>query len=328
MSPAAGDTRSITRGQVTTGQPGHGQAAREQITRGQAWILAARPKTLPAAVVPVLVGSAVAVAADAFDAFPASVALVCALLIQIGTNLANDYFDFLKGADSEDRIGPIRVTQSGLIPPETVRNAMIGVFVLTFLLGLVLVFHAGWPVLLIGVASLVCAVVYTAGPYPLAYIGLGDLFVFIFFGVVAVNGTYFVQAHEWSTAALIASLPVGAISTAILVVNNYRDIDTDRVAKKRTMAVRLGRLGSRIEFQGLMLLAFAVPVIQVLLGASSPWLLLPLLSLPIALHVHRVLERATTATRTDGVALNGALARTGQLLAVFGVLYAVALSLS
>ncbi|MDX9759457.1 MAG: 1,4-dihydroxy-2-naphthoate polyprenyltransferase [Bacteroidota bacterium] len=306
---------------IAAGDPG-------QISRMQAWILAARPKTLPAAVVPVLVGSAVAADAGVFDALPAAIALVCALLIQIGTNLANDYFDFLKGADSEHRIGPIRVTQSGLIPPGTVRAAMIGVFALTFLLGLTLVVHAGWPILVIGVTSLICAVIYTAGPYPLAYIGLGDLFVFIFFGIVAVNGTYFVQALDWSSTALIASLPVGAISTAILVVNNYRDIDTDRVARKRTMAVRLGRLGSRVEFQLLMLLAFVVPVLQVLFGGASLWMLLPLSSLPIALHVLRVLERATTASHADGVALNSALARTGQLLAMFGVLYAVGLSLS
>ena len=299
-----------------------------RITRGQAWILAARPKTLPAAVVPVLVGSAVAADAGAFDAFPALIALVCALLIQIGTNLANDYFDFLKGADSEHRIGPIRVTQSGLIPPGTVRSAMIGVFALTFLLGLLLVFHAGWPVLVIGVVSLFCAVIYTAGPYPLAYIGLGDLFVFIFFGIVAVNGTYFVQALDWSNTALIASLPVGAISTAILVVNNYRDIDTDRVANKRTMAVRLGRRGSRVEFRLLMLLAFAVPALQILIGGASFWMLLPLSSQPMALHVLRVLERATTATPEDGEALNGALASTGRLLAVFGILYSVAIFLS
>lgn len=294
-------------------------AATAHISRAQAWVLASRPKTLPAAVVPVLVGSTVAAADGAFEPLPAVIALVCALLIQIGTNLANDYFDFIKGADSEHRIGPIRVTQSGLIPPATVRNAMIGVFALTFVLGLYLVSVGGWPILLIGVASLFCAVIYTAGPYPLAYVGLGDVFVFLFFGIVAVTGTYYVQALQWSTEALIASIPVGAISTAILVVNNYRDIDTDRVANKRTMAVRLGRSGTRLEFRLLMLLAFAVPLLQLLRSGFNAWLLLPLLSAPFALRVLRVMERTT-----DGTELNGALAGTGQLLAIYGVLYAAA----
>ena len=286
------------------------------ISRAQAWVLASRPKTLPAAVVPVLVGSAVAAADGVFVLLPALVALICALLIQIGTNLANDYFDFIKGADSEHRIGPVRVTQSGLIPPATVRAAMIGVFALTVLLGLFLVWIAGWPILLIGLASIFFAVIYTAGPYPLAYVGLGDLFVFIFFGVVAVTGTYFVQALTWSVDALIASLPVGAISTAILVVNNYRDIDTDRIAGKKTMAVRIGRGATRWEFRLLLLVAYVVPLLQILRGGHGVLLLLPLLSFPFAFRVLRIMERST-----DGMQLNGALAGTGQLLAVYGLLY-------
>ncbi len=287
------------------------------ISRAHAWVLASRPKTLPAAVVPVLVGSAVAASEGAFTALPAAVALLCALLIQIGTNLANDYFDFIKGADSEHRIGPVRVTQSGLIPPRTVRNAMIGVFVLTFILGLYLVSVGGWVILAIGVASLFCAVIYTAGPFPLAYVGLGDLFVFLFFGIVAVTGTHYVQALHWSMDAFIASLPVGAISTAILVVNNYRDIDTDRVANKKTMAVRIGRAATRMEYRLLLLLAYAVPVAQVLRTDAPLWLLLPLLSLPFAFRVLRIVGRST-----DGGELNNALAGTGQLLAVYGILYA------
>jgi 1,4-dihydroxy-2-naphthoate polyprenyltransferase len=290
----------------------------DRIGRARAWVLASRPKTLPAAFVPVMVGSAVAATEGAFTALPAIVALLCALLIQIGTNLANDYFDFIKGADSEHRIGPMRVTQSGLIPPATVRNAMIGVFTLTFVLGLYLVSVGGWPILAIGVASLFCAVIYTAGPYPLAYVGLGDVFVFVFFGIVAVTGTYYVQALHWSMDALVASLPIGAISTAILVVNNYRDIDTDRVAKKKTMAVRIGRAASRMEFRLLLLLAYAVPVLQVMAGGRGLSLLLPLLSLPFAIRVLRIMERST-----DGEALNAALGGTGQLLAVYGLLYSI-----
>ena len=286
------------------------------ISRAQAWILAARPKTLPAAVVPVVVASAVAASEGLFAPLPAVVALVCALLIQIGTNLANDYFDFMKGADSADRIGPVRVVQSGLIPPATVRNAMIAVFVLTFILGLYLVFVGGWPILLIGVASIICAVLYTAGPYPLAYVGLGDVFVFLFFGIVAVTGTYYVQTLQWSVDALIASLPVGAISTAILVVNNYRDIDTDRDANKKTLAVRIGRRATRMEYRLLLLVAYVVPLYQFLQESQPLWLLLPLLSIPFAVSVLLVVEKSR-----DGAALNGALAGTGKLLALYGVLY-------
>ena len=293
------------------------------ITRVQAWMLASRPKTLPAAVVPVVVASAVAMADGVFSLLPALVALICALLIQIGTNLANDYFDFIKGADSHERIGPLRVVRSGLIPPATVRNAMIAVFALTFVLGLYLVAVGGWPILLIGVASLICAVLYTAGPFPLAYVGLGDVFVFIFFGVVAVTGTYYVQALSWSVDALIASLPVGAISTAILVVNNYRDIDTDRKANKKTLAVRIGRRATRFEYRFLLLAAYAVPLFQTLEQDRPLWLLLPLLSVPFALHVLLIVERTV-----DGEALNGALAGTGKLLALFGLLYAAGFMLA
>ncbi|MCB2203419.1 1,4-dihydroxy-2-naphthoate polyprenyltransferase [bacterium] len=299
------------------------QTTTPDISKTQAWILASRPKTLPAAIVPVLVASAVAISDGVFVPLPATVALICALLIQIGTNFANDYFDFIKGADSHERIGPVRVVQSGIIAPSTVRNAMIGVFALTFILGLYLVAIGGWPVLVIGVASLICAVLYTAGPFPLAYVGLGDLFVFIFFGIVAVTGTYYVQALSWSTDALIASLPVGAISTAILVVNNYRDIDTDRKANKRTLAVRIGRRATRFEYRVLLLAAYAVPVFQILQQDYPVWLLLPLLSIPLAVSVLMVVEKSL-----DGGALNGALAGTGKLLALYGILYAAGFMLA
>ncbi|MBI5646814.1 MAG: 1,4-dihydroxy-2-naphthoate polyprenyltransferase [Ignavibacteriae bacterium] len=282
-----------------------------------AWVLAARPKTLPASAVPVFVGSAVAAAEGRFALLPAAIALVCALLIQVGVNLANDYFDFLKGADTDKRLGPVRVTQSGLIPPRTVRAAMILVLGITFVLGLVLVARAGWPILVVGLVSIFCAVIYTAGPFALAYNGLGDIFVFVFFGVVAVTCTHYVQALEWSRAALLASLPLGAISTAILVVNNYRDIDTDTEAGKRTLAVRLGRQGTRYEFKGLLAFAWLAPLAQVLGSGASHWLLLPLLSVPLGVRIARVLD-----TRPDGPALNRALAATGQLLVVYGLLLA------
>jgi 1,4-dihydroxy-2-naphthoate polyprenyltransferase len=292
-------------------------------SRFHVWLLASRPKTLPASAAPVLVGTAVAAAAGRFDAWPALVALACALLIQVATNLANDYFDFLKGADTEKRIGPVRVVQAGLIPPATVRNAMIGVLAVTFLLGLYLVAVAGWPILAIGLASLACAVLYTAGPYPLAYVGLGDLFVFLFFGVAAVNGTAFVQLRAWSMDAFTASLPMGALSTAILVVNNYRDIDTDRETRKRTLAVRMGRAATRAEYALLLAAAYTVPLAQWALGRAAWPVLLPLASAPLAAWLARVLF-----TTTDGPALNRALAGTGRLIALYGALYAAGIVLA
>lgn len=282
-------------------------------------MLAARPKTLPAAVAPVLVASAVAAGEGHFAPLPAAVALVCALLIQIATNFANDYFDFVKGADTHERVGPVRVVAAGIIAPRTVRNAMIGVLALTFVLGLFLVWIGGWPILAIGVASIFCAVIYTAGPFPLAYNGLGDIFVFVFFGIAAVTGTHYVQALTWSADALVAALPMGAISTAILVVNNYRDIDTDRGAAKRTLAVRMGRPATRIEYVALLAVAYLVPVAQVLAGglARLP-LLLTLGSLPLAVPLVR-----TIYTVTDGPRLNAALGGTGRLLALFAILYSL-----
>ncbi len=286
------------------------------ISKPKAWLLAIRPKTLPAAIVPVVVGSAVAGADGLFVALPAAVALACALLIQIATNLANDYFDFIKGADTEHRLGPTRVVQSGILPPKLVRNVMSLILVVTFILGLYLVSIGGWPILIIGIVSLICAVAYTAGPVPLAYVGLGDVFVFVFFGVVAVTGTYYVQALVWSLSALIASIPIGAISTAILVVNNYRDIETDRSAGKKTLAVRFGRKLSRTQYIGLLAIAYLTPFVQVIALEGALTLLLPLLSLPLAVQLVKVLTRST-----DGEVLNHALAGTGRLLALYGLLY-------
>jgi 1,4-dihydroxy-2-naphthoate octaprenyltransferase len=283
----------------------------------KAWLMAARPKTLAAALVPVLVGTAVAVAEGSFAAPAALAALVGASLIQIGTNFANDYFDHQKGADNDDRLGPTRVVQAGLISPEAVRTATGVTFGLAALVGGYLIWIGGWPIVAIGVASILSGLAYTGGPYPLGYNGLGDVFVFIFFGLVAVTGTYYVQALEWSTSALIASIPVGLLSTAILVVNNYRDIDTDRVAGKRTLAVRLGRMATRWQYVLLVLGAYAVPVAQWVIVGERSWILLPLASLPLAAFCVRDLWQKS------GPALNPVLAKTAQLLALFGVLYAV-----
>lgn len=238
------------------------------------WLLAARPKTLPAAAAPVLVGAALAAFRGGFDALPAAAALAGALLIQIATNLANDYFDFVKGADTADRVGPTRVTQAGLISPAAVRGAMIGVLAAALLAGVYLVSVGGWPIVWIGVASLVCAVAYTGGPFPLAYHGLGDLFVFVFFGLIAVAGTVYVQVGVFAPEAWLAGAGIGAMSTAILVVNNLRDLQTDRRAGKRTMAVRLGRVGTQMEYGWLWSVAAMVPVVGITAYGWPAWTLL------------------------------------------------------
>ena len=200
------------------------------------WLMAARPATLPAAVAPVLVGTAVAFRAGHFRPLPFLAALVAAVLIQVGANFANALFDFNKGADTAQRLGPTRVTQSGLVSPHDIARATALVFGLATLVGLYLVLVGGWPILLVGLASIVAAVCYTGGPYPLGYHGLGDIFVFVFFGIVAVSGTYYVQALSLSLPAVLAATPMGLLITAILVVNNVRDLDTDRLAGTRTMA--------------------------------------------------------------------------------------------
>jgi 1,4-dihydroxy-2-naphthoate octaprenyltransferase len=214
----------------------------------QVWMLAARPKTLPAAAAPVIVGSAAAFVDGAFQPLPALAALLAALLLQIGANLANDVFDFHKGADTQERLGPVRVTQSGMLSPEQVMGGMWVTFGLAALLGLYLAWVGGWPIILIGVASIAAAILYTGGPFPFGYYGLGDLFVFIFFGLVAVCGTYYIQVAALTPLAIWSSIPMGLLITAILVVNNLRDIDTDRQAGKRTLAVRLGTEGARWEY--------------------------------------------------------------------------------
>lgn len=287
----------------------------------QTWVLAARVPTLPAAVVPVLVGTAAAWAEGYFRAGPFVAALVASLLIQIGTNLANDYFDFCKGADTPDRLGPVRITQSGLMPPETVRNATILVFGLAALLGVYLTIAGGLPILVIGLLSIAAGVLYTGGPWPLAYNSLGDVTVFIFFGLVAVLGTVFLHVGAVSTMAVVYALPVAALVTAILVVNNLRDIATDRVVGKNTLAVRLGAGGTRIEYLLLLLMAYLVPVVAWRLFGGSVWLLLPWLTAPLAALLLR------TVFTQEGRPLNRALAGTGRLHMLFGLLWAVGIVL-
>ncbi len=286
----------------------------------KSWLLAIRPRTLPAALAPVAIGSALAAADSAFDMLPALGALVGALLLQIAVNLANDYFDFKKGVDTADRLGPVRVTQSGLIAPAAVRGAMLAILAAASLIGFYLMRVAGWPVAMIGVASLAGVLGYSGGPYPLASHGLGDLCVFVFFGPVAVLGTYYVQALSFSTTALIMSLPPGFLITAVLVVNNLRDIATDRAAGKRTLAVMIGPAGSRREYALLVGLAYLVPLAAVATGDFPVWILLPWLSLPLALSAIRLIYTAR------GRDLNDGLGRTAMLALGFSLLLAAGLA--
>ena len=287
------------------------------------WLLATRPKTLPAAVAPVIVGCAMAYVDQKFSLVPALACLMVALLLQIAVNLANDYFDFTKGIDTADRLGPIRVTQSGLIQPGRVKTAMTTVLVSSLLPGFYLVSVGGWPVAVIGAASVIAALAYSGGPYPLASHGLGDLFVFIFFGLVAVCGTYYVQVLGLTSMALVMGVIVGLMITAILVVNNLRDIETDGRAGKRTLAVMIGKKKTQWEYACLLAGAYAIPVLLWLGGLASAWLLLPLASLPLALLQIRLLRQSS-----DGTALNDLLAKTAKLALLFSLLLAIGLILS
>ncbi len=290
-----------------------------QVSQSQAWILAARPKTLPAAAAPVVVGTAVAISDGMFSFWPALAALLGALLIQIATNFANDVFDYHKGADTTERLGPMRVTQAGLLSPKQVMLGMWVTFGLAAIIGLYLIYVGGWPILVIGLLSIISGIAYTGGPFPLGYNGLGDLFVFIFFGLVAVCGTYYVQALTVSAAAIWASVPVGLLATAILVVNNLRDIDTDRAAGKKTLAVRFGERGVQIEYLLLLAGAYVVPLIMWLSGLSNLWVLLAWLSLPMVPALVRLI------LHEKGRILNKGLAGTARLELVFSLLFSVGL---
>jgi 1,4-dihydroxy-2-naphthoate polyprenyltransferase len=292
-------------------------------TSFQIWMMAARPKTLPAGIAPVLVGTALAGYMHVFHPLRFVAALLGSILIQVGTNLSNDYSDARRGADTADRLGPVRVTAGGLVPPRQVLIATYVTFGLAILCGVYLVAVAGWQLLLIGVASILAGVLYTGGPKPYGYEGLGELFVFLFFGVAAVAGSYFVQMSDFSWESLALSVPVGLIASALLVVNNTRDIETDRRANKRTLAVRLGRRRARLMYAAMIYLAYPLALVTWVFGPLKPWLLLCWLTIPIAASVVRIVS-----THTDGPSLNGALARTGRLQLAFCVLLSVGLLLS
>lgn len=292
-------------------------------SRFGAWVAATRPKTLPVGAAPVLVGTGFAWREGVFDAGPAAAALAGALLIQIGTNLANDYYDHKRGADTVERKGPARASASGWIPPTTILLGSLFSFLAASAFGVYLISVAGWPILVIGLVSLASGYLYTGGPYPLGYHGWGDLFVFVFFGLVATAGTYYVQDQTFNHGVILAGAAMGFLATAVLVVNNLRDIDTDRMAGKRTLAVKIGRRGTQIEYVLLLAFAFAIPVIPVL-QFRLPWIFaLPVLTLPLALLLaHHVWHHP------EPERLNHVLAGTGLLTFLFGALFAIGAALS
>jgi 1,4-dihydroxy-2-naphthoate octaprenyltransferase len=292
--------------------------------RYRIWIYASRPRTLTAAAAPVFLGTGLAFGDGAFRLGPAIAALLGALLIQIGTNLANDYYDYLRGGDTEDRVGPLRVTQAGFLAPAAVRNGAFLVLGLALALGVYLVWVGGLPILVIGLASLVCAIAYTGGPFPLAYHGLGDVFVFVFFGLVAVGGTYWVQALSYSPEVFVAGVGMGAMATAILVVNNLRDIDTDRRAGKRTLAVRIGATATIQEYAFLVILALGVPILGIIafqwgMGNLFVFLFVLLLARPVSAVLAFYPSR-------DPRTLIPALEGTAQATGLYGLLLGLSLA--
>jgi 1,4-dihydroxy-2-naphthoate octaprenyltransferase len=285
------------------------------------WILAARPKTLLAAVVPVLVGSALAISIGKFFLPYSIFALLCSILIQIGTNFTNDLYDFLKGADNNKRKGPTRVLVSGLITAKEMKFAIVFVFGLAFLLGLYLVYSAGILILWVGIISIIAGIIYTAGPFPLAYNGLGDLFVFLFFGVVGTMGTFYVHTQQISMLSLLVSIPVGALTTNILIVNNYRDIEEDREANKKTLAVLLGQVFTRWQFILLLILCYFVSFVLHLYFNYGLWIFLPYITLPITFILIKMIFTF------KGEELNKTLELTAKFAGIYGLLFSIGLIL-
>jgi 1,4-dihydroxy-2-naphthoate octaprenyltransferase len=281
------------------------------------WFLAIRPKTLPAAIAPVIVGLAFAYRDAGFDWSVAIASLIVALLLQIGSNLANDVFDYQHGADAGDRLGPTRVTQAGLLTPGQVKAGMYLVFLLAGIFGYYIAIKAGWGVIIIGVAAILSAIAYTGGPFPLAYYGLGDLFVFVFFGLVATVGTYYVQTMMTNPGVFLAGAAMGLLIVNILVVNNLRDVDVDRESGKRTMVVRFGTRGARVEYIVCLIGAYAIPLYFVLMEFPSTWVLLSWLSIPLAIR----LSKAVFTQK--GRELNLVLAGSGRLALIYGILFAL-----
>ncbi len=282
------------------------------------WLLASRPKTLPAALSPVIIGTALAFSDGAGHWPSATAAALGALLLQIGANYANDYYDFIKGADKQERLGPTRATAAGMVSPQAMKRAFIIIFALAALVGVYLIMRGGWPIVIIGVLSIASAILYTGGPYPLGYNGLGDLFVFIFFGLVAVGGTYYVQALQIGRTALIAGAAPGLFSVAILTVNNLRDIRDDRRSGKRTLPVLFGEKIGRAQYVLSVLIACLVPLFLIAQTGSHRWAAAAAAALLPTIPVMRILY-----TQPPGVIYNRALAQTGKALFIFSLLFSI-----
>jgi len=293
----------------------------KQLTKLDTWILASRPKTLLAAVVPVVTGTSIVSYETKVNILAAGVALICSVLIQVGTNFVNDLYDFLSGADNDTRKGPTRALASGLITVNEMKTAIVLVFGLTFVLGLYLVYISSWITLLIGLLSIFAGIAYTAGPYPLAYNGLGDVFVFLFFGIVGTVGTYYVQLVHVSTLVLWASIPVGALITNILVVNNYRDIDEDREIGKNTLAVKMGRRFTQYQYLIFMILSYLILFVVYSTYNQRLFVFLPLLTLPLAVKLIKMIFSY------KGEELNKTLELTAKLSAFYGFLFAIGIIL-
>jgi 1,4-dihydroxy-2-naphthoate octaprenyltransferase len=293
------------------------------LSRLQIWWLAIRPKTLPAAVGPVAVGTAVAFADGHFMALPALGCFLGAMLLQIGVNLANDYFDFKNNIDSDERQGPVRVTQSGLIAPEDVKRGMIICLILAAFVFLYLGVVGGPPIILVGIASVLAALAYSGGPYPIASNGLGEMFVFIFFGLVAVGGTYYIQAKDLTAVALMAAVPPGLLITAIMVVNNLRDIDTDKKAGKNTLAVILGRYRTIIEYKSLIWVSYLIPVLMLIMDMSDAFILLPLTTFPMARSLIFKVECDLGSNLNELLSSTARLSLIYSLMFSFGLVYKI-----
>ncbi|MCB0748242.1 MAG: 1,4-dihydroxy-2-naphthoate polyprenyltransferase [Ignavibacteriae bacterium] len=289
----------------------------KNITKFDTWILASRPKTLLAAVVPVVTGTSIVSYETKVNFVASAVALLCSVLIQVGTNFVNDLYDYLSGADSETRKGPTRALASGMLTVKEMKFAIFLVFAVTFILGLYLVYISTWITLLIGLLSIFAGIAYTAGPYPLAYNGLGDVFVFLFFGIIGTVGTYYVQVVDVSALVLWSSIPVGALITNILVVNNYRDIDEDREVGKNTLAVKMGRKFTRYQYLIFMILSYLILFVVYFTYNQRLFVFLPLLTLPLAIKLIRMIFHYS------GNELNKTLELTAKLSAFYGFLFAV-----
>ncbi len=288
-------------------------------TRLAVWLEASRPKTMPASITPVVMGSAMAYGEGTFHPLSAVCALLGALFIQIGANYANDYADYLKGADTSGRLGPRRVTQSGLVKPETMRIATAIVFLLACVPGVFIIYRGGLPFVLIGLTSILFAVLYTAGPFPLGYVGLADLFVLVYFGPVALAGTYYLHALRLTPEAVIAGFSPGLLSTALLTINNLRDIEQDRKANKRTLAVRFGANFARIEYLGCVMLATTVIPLYLFLITNKR--LLPAVALITSAYALRQVRAVLAGS--SGKDLNIILAKTGKTLLFFGISFSL-----